>query len=157
MQRKKSHPAIFTELAVEKAAADFGTVGSPPSLNRARHGIPRPYVHDYKHEHALQGAGRPRASSPVVTGGTLTTYPVLNPNTRRSQRRRRTATCLWDGPPRTPRPQKLSMEGFKRLPLQVKEAMAANTGTSIAGLEEIMRTTHVQDVSERLDLFFQAG
>ncbi|EJK52990.1 hypothetical protein THAOC_27651, partial [Thalassiosira oceanica] len=134
----------FTELAVEKAAADFGTVGSPPSLNRARHGIPRPYVRDYKHEHALQGAA-------------LTTYPVLKPNTRRSQRRRRTATCLWDGPPRTPRPQKLSMEGFKRLPLQVKEAMAANTGTSIAGLEEIMRTTHVQDVSERLDLFFQAG
>ncbi|EJK60761.1 hypothetical protein THAOC_18833 [Thalassiosira oceanica] len=241
----------FTEFAVEKAAANFGTVASPSSLNRARHGFPQPYVRDYEHGTRLPGQVPPNYDgSYASTFGNYRAHPTAAPaqkdprqnpyaagssvsmrfkeqisrehiqhlhqpslaraNVEHRSSNPATAAYLRPPPPRcaprsagtesaddynlirktnnsledynlsfddvpglesrheflhgaggvppvdgpgrpvrTPHPQELSMEGFERLPLQVKEAMAANAGTSIAGLEEIMRTTHAQDISER--------
>ena len=50
---------------------------------------------------------------------------------------------------RVPHPQEISAAGFDQLPLSTREAMASVAGTSIAGLEEIIRTTHAEDDSRR--------
>ena len=66
----------FTENAVEKAAADHGTVASPSSLNRARYGYPQHYQREEEH-----GVRFPGQLPPNFNGSYTSMFGNYRPHT----------------------------------------------------------------------------
>ncbi|EJK49300.1 hypothetical protein THAOC_31845 [Thalassiosira oceanica] len=77
----------FTENAVEKAAADHGTVASPSSLNRARFGYPQHYRREYEHGVRFPGQLPPNYDGSYTSMfGNYRPHPTSEPAPRPARR-----------------------------------------------------------------------